>query len=126
MKKSENPIETRKKNQRAWYKKNQERIRAQRKAREATPEYRKMIRDAGLKRNYGLSPAAFSALLAGQGGACAVCRTTEWTGRGPQVDHDHKTKSVRGILCHGCNLALGFLKENPKIIRALAAYIEEK
>lgn len=126
MKKSENPIETRKKNQRAWYKKNQERIRAQRKAREATPEYRKMIRDASRKRIYGLSPAAFSAMLAGQGGACAVCRTTEWTSRGPQVDHNHKTKSVRGILCHGCNLALGFLRENPKIIRALAVYIEEK
>lgn len=61
---------------------------------------------------YGLEPGMFDELLAAQGGACAVCRTTEPGERGWHVDHDHsccpeaKTcgKCLRGVLCARCNL----------------------
>jgi hypothetical protein len=78
---------------------------------------------------FGLDDAAFAAMLAEQGGECAACGTT----RGPwHIDHDHiccpgsKTcgNCVRAILCASCNCALGFAKDNPATLRALADYLE--
>lgn len=51
------------------------------------------------------------------------------------MDHDHSCcprkgqsrscgECVRGWLCLPCNLALGYLQENPRIIQGLLAYIE--
>jgi hypothetical protein len=48
------------------------------------------------------------------------------------VDHDHACcpgrkscgKCVRGLLCNGCNAALGLAAEDPKVLRTLADYIE--
>jgi|SRR5208283_4360355 len=39
-------------------------------------------------------------------------------------DHDHITEKHRGWLCNHCNLALGQLKDSPKILRAAIAYLE--
>jgi hypothetical protein len=37
------------------------------------------------------------------------------------VDHCHLTGTIRGLLCHACNLALGSLKEDqPSLVAALA------
>lgn len=40
------------------------------------------------------------------------------------LDHDHALKIFRGWLCHYCNAALGMARDNPLILRALAAYLE--
>lgn len=50
---------------------------------------------------------------------CAVCGTEGKL----HVDHDHTTGKVRGLLCHGCNLALGLVKDSPERLRKLADYI---
>lgn len=42
------------------------------------------------------------------------------------IDHDHGTGKVRGVLCDLCNKALGQARDNPKILRALADYVEER
>lgn len=47
----------------------------------------------------------YDALLKWQGGGCAIC------GRPPKnrrldMDHDHRTMQVRGLLCVRCNRAL--------------------
>lgn len=60
-------------------------------------------RSQNMKSRYGLDAAAYEALLASQGGKCAIC--SEPPAR-PVVDHDHLTGAVRGILCHGCNIKL--------------------
>lgn len=39
-------------------------------------------------------------------------------------DHCHVTGKFRGWLCRGCNHALGFAKDSPKTLRALADYLE--
>lgn len=40
------------------------------------------------------------------------------------LDHCHLTKKFRGWLCSNCNRALGHAQDCPKILRALADYLE--
>lgn len=47
------------------------------------------------------------------------------------IDHCHKTalsislrRSVRGLLCHKCNITLGFAEDSPCIMRGLSDYVE--
>jgi hypothetical protein len=62
---------------------------------------RKPTRRKGL----GVTVEQYDAMLAAQGGGCAICGTKPKTRR-LDVDHDHKTGRVRGLLCHRCNRAL--------------------
>lgn len=84
------------------------------------------IRRGYLTRTYDLSPGDWDELWQSQGEVCASCGDAPLpdSKRRFHVDHNHTTGEVRGILCHGCNVALGLLKEDPERIRALAAYIE--
>ena len=75
------------------------------------------------KRLYGITLEEKNALLKSQGGRCALCRTREPRGKGWHVDHDHKTKIIRGILCHHCNLGLGQLKDDIKLLHKAIAYL---
>lgn len=43
----------------------------------------------------------------------------------PAIDHCHKTKTVRGILCQSCNMAVGYAMDNPEILEGLAKYIRK-
>lgn len=40
------------------------------------------------------------------------------------VDHDHKTGTIRGLLCHNCNRALGLLEDNSLTIKKIIPYLE--
>lgn len=75
---------------------------------------------------YGLSPEDYETLLAAQSGMCATCSATP--DAQPfgclSVDHDHATGAVRGLLCMNCNHALGKAKDDPTVLRRLAAYLE--
>ncbi len=64
-------------------------------------------------------------MFAGQGNACASCRTTTngTSGRAMPVDHDHATGEIRGILCTACNQAVGHVYDNIERLEALAAYL---
>jgi hypothetical protein len=39
------------------------------------------------------------------------------------VDHCHDTGVVRGILCPGCNVALGIFQDSPEILIRAADYV---
>lgn len=69
-------------------------------------------------------------ILKCQGGSCGGCGCTLVRG-GKKVkanmlcvDHDHETGKIRGLLCHACNRTLGFVKDRPDVLRALADYLE--
>ena len=53
---------------------------------------------------------------------CEVCGSTERI----HIDHDHETGNFRGVLCGGCNTALGLTNEDPERLEALARYIKDK
>lgn len=64
------------------------------------------------KGHYNLTIEDVELMLAAQGGVCGICDRPERAIRGGKlmslaVDHDHKTKKNRGMLCVGCNMALG-------------------
>jgi hypothetical protein len=49
----------------------------------------------------------YDALLAIQGGVCALCgNPPKEGGRRLNIDHDHKTLELRGLCCFRCNRAL--------------------
>ncbi|WP_328903323.1 endonuclease domain-containing protein [Streptomyces sp. NBC_00441] len=56
---------------------------------------------------YGLTEAEYEAMLAVQGGVCAMCGRSCRTGRKLAVDHDHQSGRVRALLCVVCNQSLG-------------------
>lgn len=73
-------------------------------------------REWRLQRHYGITIAEYDRLAEAQNERCALCgeipkrRRSRKNGepwRGLVVDHDHNTGRVRGLLCMGCNVAMG-------------------
>ncbi len=85
---------------------------------------RAAARRKALKRKYGITLEQWEELFTAQGQRCAICqrdhpgRTSGWA-----LDHNHDTGEIRGILCHRCNVALGFVEENPAVLFALEMYL---
>jgi hypothetical protein len=63
-----------------------------------------------LKRRYGLTLEKYAQMVASQSGMCAICRATPPAGKTLFVDHDHGTGAVRELLCHSCNVLVGYLE----------------
>ena len=42
------------------------------------------------------------------------------------VDHDHATDKFRGIICNGCNVALGAAKDSISTLSKMITYLEER
>ena len=97
------------------------------KARKANPNRYKWFRKHDLKRYYGMTLEDWEALFNSQGRCCAVCRSSHSGRKTGQwcTDHDHVSEKVRGILCNGCNAALGHTKDDPLRLRLLAEYVEK-
>lgn len=87
--------------------------------------YRQRILDRQLERTYGITRREFVALLKKQGGRCAVCRTKRPGGRGWHTEHDHQVGGVRGITCGLCNVGMGNLKDDPRLLERAAKYIRD-
>ena len=73
-----------------------------------------------LASRYDLTVRQFEALLKACHGACQICRKPFATA--PRIDHDHKTKRVRGLLCNYCNVRLGFIES--KLYGAALRYLK--
>src|SRR5665213_1102240 len=67
-------------------------------------------KDRELQKAYGISLQQYNAMALQQHGLCAVCAQPPRNKYGLCVDHCHQTKRVRGLLCAGCNTALGTLE----------------
>ena len=77
---------------------------------------------AAYKSRTGIPLAEYDALLAAQGGGCAICGNAPKTRR-LHVDHDHKTGAVRGVLCFNCNQALGNSRDDVIVLQRLITYL---
>lgn len=106
-------------------------------------ELKDQLQDAWFGRylwtQYRLTVEQYELMLAMQGGRCAICKTAD-AGRARgrsngrfHVDHDHKCcpgrscgKCVRGLLCNNCNTGIGFLRDDPKIMREAIRYLSNQ
>jgi hypothetical protein len=99
----------------------EQRLRRYRNKTARTPLYR---RREHLKARYGLSLEQWEAIFDTQGRRCAICSSDSsgWK-RGWHTDHDHKSGTVRGILCHVCNRLLGYVKDDKTRLQAYIDYL---
>lgn len=84
-----------------------------------------------LKRNFQISILQLATMYFAQWWRCAGCKSP-LTGRltparkgcaMDNIDHDHATGQVRGILCRGCNNALGCVRDSPQTMLRLIDYL---
>lgn len=92
-------------------------------AREFYKANEESVRGYWLKRNYGISLGQYNELFSKQGGVCAICGLQNKNGKRLHVDHDHKTKLVRGLLCSPCNLGIGIFRDSIEILDKAKAYL---
>lgn len=81
-------------------------------------------------RLFGLTLVDYFKTYEKQRGLCAICRTTgiprktRYAQRTEILypDHDAATMTFRGLLCNSCNIAIGHLRHDPKIIARALEY----
>jgi Recombination endonuclease VII len=94
----------------------------------ATKEARKAYRESHpevirgqRRRAYGLTNADFEALRQTQDGKCGIC----YRDLPLAVDHDHATGVVRGLLCSNCNIGIGNLQDDPRLLLSALNYLDQ-
>lgn len=121
---------------RSYYERNKEKMKEysrnwQRANKEQFQEYsrkwriknKERMRDLQAKWNYNLTLGQINEQFEAQHRQCAICKKLM---NKPRIDHCHKTKAFRGILCHNCNVILGLAHDSPEILRNAAIYLEKK
>ena len=74
-----------------------------------------------VEQTYGLTAEQYEALLAYQGGACAICGGERRYRL--NVDHDHATGKVRGLLCRRCNKLLRDVRDDAETLHRAGWYV---
>lgn len=85
-----------------------------------------------LRVNYGIDLKEYEALYAAQNGQCAICGCVG--GPAPRnkevlilnVDHDHTTGKVRGLLCRACNQGLGLFRDSLQNLESAITYLKRQ
>lgn len=65
-------------------------------------------------------------MLSRQDDRCAICRTEIPGGRHGifNIDHNHQTGEVRGLLCSKCNVGLGCFKDDLLVLESAIDYLK--
>lgn len=103
----------------AWKKANPERHKTTALAYEDRNKDRR--KDQRLLRQHGITLELFNAMLASQRGICSICGKTP---KKFDVDHDHVTGVIRGLLCNSCNQGLGYFHDDIEAMRSAITYLE--
>jgi len=93
-----------------------------RKLRKQSERGRALVRVHRLHYVYGVTASEYSRMLTEQQSLCAICKVFL---QEPNVDHNHITGEVRGLLCRKCNSAIGLLQDSATNCRNAAAYLDK-
>lgn len=74
-----------------------------------------------LKNRYGLTTDSYNQLVTNQNNKCKICNNITQL----VVDHCHISGKIRGLLCNGCNTALGNFKDNIDFLNSAIGYLQE-
>ena len=64
------------------------------------------IRMIRIKNSYGLTAEEYENMVVQQDNKCVICDTDSKL----VIDHCHTTGKVRGLLCHKCNVSIGYVE----------------
>lgn len=88
-------------------------------------------KDQNLRKSYGITLKQYEEMLKDQNNGCAICGNPETaTKRGSReerslaIDHCHSTGKIRGLLCTGCNTAIGALQDSSELLWKAILYLE--
>ena len=76
------------------------------------------------KKKYGLTREDVNRIFKNQQELCDVCGK-KLKQEEIRIDHDHKSKKIRGILCHSCNVGLGFFKDSIILLENAKKYLKK-
>jgi len=82
----------------------------------------KEAQDRKLQREYGITKEYYKQMLDDQDFKCAICECS-FEDQQINVDHDHSTGEVRGLLCSKCNWGLGNFDDNILRLGQAARYL---
>ncbi len=85
-------------------------------------KHRKELLNKRYLKQYGISYNDKIKIIKQQRGKCRICnkKINEISGH---LDHCHKTKKVRGILCSNCNTGIGLFKNNIEFLKRAIKYL---
>jgi hypothetical protein len=76
------------------------------------------------RQKYGLTRPQVIQLLDSQLNSCSICTRPISLGRYKGVvDHCHSTSKVRGVLCHECNIMVGYIENSKLSLERLQDYL---
>lgn len=92
----------------------------------SSPERKAKYRNSYLQRAFGITSAEYEEILKKQNGACAICNEYKLAPHRSfmPVDHSHETGKIRGILCNGCNQAIGIFEERKDLLENAIRYLK--
>lgn len=73
---------------------------------------------------FDLSFRDYKRLITKQKGLCLICNKKD-NNRALTIDHCHKTKKVRGLLCKKCNTAIGMLNDDKNLVKKAYNYLKK-
>ena len=111
--------ERQRQNNLVWKSENVQKVKEYGKRRKQDPIKR---RASTLKCNYGITLDQYDDMLQAQQGVCFLCGDTNGS-RPLFVDHCHDTGVVRKLLCHRCNLIVGFIETRKDKLEDYLAYV---
>lgn len=80
-----------------------------------------------IKRNFGITVHQYNDMFIKQEGRCAICFVDQKDyPRRFSVDHNHKTKKVRGLLCTQCNSILGYSRDSIETLKRAICYLSQE
>lgn len=88
----------------------------------------KEFRDKKKLEYYGLTFDEYMGMISAQKNRCAICGEKQplHINNGElNIDHDHNTGKVRGLLCNYCNTGIGMMKDNVVSMKNAIKYIEK-
>ena len=92
------------------------------------------------KKNYYLtkdgtkiSKEIYDGMLIKQKNLCAICMRPETINKNIKninpkrlsIDHCHKTRKIRGLLCHKCNVSIGAMQESIELLQSAIDYLKK-
>ena len=112
-----------------WYnsEKGQEKTKKYSKEYYSREDVRERQRRNRIEKTFNISYNDYEKMVIFQDNKCEICGNPETDSRHKflSIDHNHRTKEVRGLLCNLCNKALGLFKDNLTVLKSAVKYIRK-